>query len=65
MKLLSSAEVADMLSLSKRTVAEKLIFHSDFPLAYRIGRTRRWDYDDIIKYIKSKKEKRTGRPRAT
>lgn len=51
MKLLTAAEIAAMIRMNRRTVAEKLTKRPDFPRPYRPGRTYLWDADEVADWI--------------
>jgi predicted DNA-binding transcriptional regulator AlpA len=57
MELIRANEVAKILGLKPRYVAEKLVHNPDFPVAYRIlGGSRKWNKDEILNWLETQKE---------
>lgn len=54
-ELLTVDELAALLKLAKRTVAEKLTLRKDFPRAYQIGGARRWREDEVLRWLESRR----------
>lgn len=55
-RLWTSADIAQYLSMGKRTVAEKLVFTPGFPAPVDIG-SRRWYMRDVIEWARKRKAK--------
>ena len=54
-KLLSRRQVAELLSVSERTV-RRLVENGDLPVPVRIGRAARWHEAGVINFIRSLSE---------
>ena len=56
--LIDTAEIARMLGLSKRNVAERTTHQPDFPAPFRYATARRWKRQEVVDWIESTREKR-------
>jgi len=63
-KLIDCARIAEMTSLKKRYVEERLTRRQDFPATYYLGSVRRWDEEEVEAYIESKRAAPDGRTSA-
>lgn len=61
--LITVEEIAEMVRLTKRQVAERTTHLPDFPRAYVIGGARRWDREDVRLWILKQRERPAGRRR--
>lgn len=57
-RLIDAHQIANMLSLSKRTVY-RLVDRNDLPPPFRVGGVVRWRYADIRAWIEAKYEANT------
>ena len=55
-RLWTASDIAQYLSMGKRTVAEKLVFTPGFPAPVDIG-SRRWYMQDVIEWARKRKGK--------
>lgn len=55
MKLITAKQIADLLQLAPRYVAEKLTKRSDFPKPYRIGACRRWPESEVFSWLEKRR----------
>ena len=57
-ELIPAAQVAHILGLKPRYVAEKLVHKPDFPVAYRIlgVGARKWKESEIRQWLETQKE---------
>ncbi len=65
MKLLTAAEIAAMLRMNRRTVAEKLTKRPDFPRPYRPGKAYLWSEDEIRDWIERSRQPSRARTRSS
>jgi len=59
-QLIDVKQIAEMMSLSKGHVADRLIFREDFPHPFMIGSRRRWDKAEIEKWVRKKRSSPKG-----
>ena len=64
MQLINTETIAEMLSMNKRHVADRVVNYDGFPDPYIVGGARRWELTAVMKYIENTRQKRVGRPRA-
>jgi predicted DNA-binding transcriptional regulator AlpA len=58
--MLTVADIARRLALSEDHVRERLVTRADFPRpAFQIGRTRRWEADQVEGWIRARSARRT------
>lgn len=50
-ELMTTQEIADLCRVPYRTVAEKWSFKPDFPRAYKPGRSKLWDKQEILAWL--------------
>lgn len=56
-ELITAEEIADLLCISRRQVAERICYEPDFPPAYQFGRKlRRWNRDEVEDWIRSRRQ---------
>lgn len=55
-ELLTATEIAKMIKLSPRHVAERVTHRPDFPSPRRFGHIRRWRKEDVRTWIEGRKE---------
>lgn len=55
MDLMTAKEIAAVVKLAPRYVAEKLTKRRDFPAAIRMGSVRRWERGDFERWLASRK----------
>lgn len=53
--MLTVEEIAALLKMAKRTVAEKLTKRRDFPRPYQIGGIRRWSEAEFMKWLEERR----------
>lgn len=53
--LLRDRELAEWLGISEKTIRNRLCAGIDMPAHIRIGRTRRWDPEDVNEWLDAKR----------
>lgn len=53
----NAGQIAELIQMSKRHVAERVTQRKDFPKARRIGARRIWKASEVEKWIETLKEK--------
>lgn len=54
-KMLTTEELAELLRLSKRQVAERVTKRKDFPRPFQIGGARRWYEHEVMQWLEERR----------
>jgi predicted DNA-binding transcriptional regulator AlpA len=54
-ELLTSEDIGHLVQLSKRQVRDKLVHTPGFPKPFLIGGIKRWDKEEVMKWIKTQR----------
>lgn len=55
-EMLTAKEIAGLIKMNEKHVADRITHRADFPKPRRIGRVRRWTREEVIAWIESRKE---------
>lgn len=53
---ITAKEIAQIVPLSARHIAERVTHRKDFPLPYRIGKRRFWKRSVVLEWIEKRRE---------
>lgn len=53
---ITAKEIAGLIGLSHKHTADRITHRKDFPKPYRFGRVRRWQREEVVAWIESRKE---------
>ena len=59
MRLINVLQLSEMLNVKRKTIYDWV--HNDKIPYYKLGRCLRFDFDEVLKWIRSKKHKGKGR----
>lgn len=54
-ELMTTEDIASLLKLAKRQVAERVTKRKDFPRPYVIGGARRWNREEVFQWVEERR----------